>query len=250
MDTGLQNKVALVTGAGLGIGRAIALGLARQGASVAINYRKSREQAHEVVHEIEAMGGTALAIQADVSKKDQVAAMVQKATETYGSIDILVNNAGIRTSFLVEEMTEEQWDLVLDTNLKGTFFCSQAVIPPMKKQHGGKIINITSGRGLGGMHGSAHYSASKAGVIGFTKSLALELAGDGINVNAVIPGPIDTEQLRTGKTAEQIEQVMEAHKLTNPLLIKVKRPEEVVGIMVFLATDTSRSITGQVISME
>lgn len=246
----LDQKVAIVTGASRGIGRAVAIGFAQQGASIVVNYLMSSKEAQEVVDQIKGMGGKAIKAKTDISKKDEVETMVQTTLESFGKIDILINNSGIRTQFFVEGMREEDWDLVIDTNLKGTFLCCQAVIPSMKKQQSGRILNFSSGRGLGGMAGGAHYSASKAGIIGFTRSLALELAPYGINVNTIIPGPIDTSQWRTGKSEAQIEKALEDQKLSNPLLIKVKKPEEVVGTILFLVSDASRSITGQTISME
>lgn len=174
--------------------------------------------------------------------------MVAFTLKTFGKIDFLVNNAGLLTRALVEEMGEEEWDLVIDTNLKGTFLCSQAVIKIMKEQKGGRIINITSGRGVGGMVKGAHYSASKAGMMGFTKSLSMELAPYGINVNGIAPGPIDTAHWRKGKSPEEIEKVVEGQReIPNPLLKSVLNSEDIVGTVLFLLCDASKVITGQII---
>ena len=242
----LKDKAGIVTGASHGIGRAIAIGLAAQGAKVLVNYRKSQQAAEAVVSEIENSGGTALPFQADVSRKREVEEMVAFALNRFGKIDFLINNAGLSTRTLVEDMTEEEWDLVLDTNLKGTFLCSQSVIRTMKNQRGGRIVSIASGRGIGGQVKGTHYSASKAGMMGFTKSLSLELAPFGISVNAIAPGAMDTPHWRRGRSTEEIQTILEReNRASNPLLRSVLVPEDIVGTVLFLLTDASKVITGQ-----
>jgi 3-oxoacyl-[acyl-carrier protein] reductase len=242
----IKDKAGIVTGASHGIGRAIATGLAAEGATVLVNYHKSEEAAESVVSEIRKTGGTALPFRSDVTKKRAVDEMVAFALNRFGKIDFLINNAGLSTRTLVEDMTEEEWDLVLDTNLKGTFLCSQAVIKTMKNQKGGRIISIASGRGIGGQVKGTHYSASKAGMMGFTKSLSLELAPYGISVNAIAPGAMDTPHWRRGKSTEEIQTILEReNRAPNPLLRSVLVPEDIVGTVLFLLTDASRVITGQ-----
>ena len=244
----LKDKAGIVTGSSHGIGRAIAVGLAAEGATVLVNYHKSEEAAENVVSEIRKAGGTALPFRADVSKKREVEEMVAFALNRFGKIDFLINNAGLSTRTRVEDMTEEEWDLVLDTNLKGTFLCSQAVIQTMKHQKGGRIINIASGRGIGGQVKGTHYSASKAGMMGFTKSLSLELAPYGISVNAIAPGAMDTANWRRGKSNEEIETILDReNRAPNPLLRTVLVPEDIVGTVLFLLTDGSKMITGQTV---
>ena len=244
----LKDKAGIVTGSSHGIGRAIAVGLAAEGATVLVNYHKSEEAAENVVSEIRKAGGTTLPFRADVSKKKEVEEMVAFALNRFGKIDFLINNAGLSTRTRVEDMTEEEWDLVLDTNLKGTFLCSQAVIQTMKHQKGGRIINIASGRGIGGQVKGTHYSASKAGMMGFTKSLSLELAPYGINVNAIAPGAMDTANWRRGKPADEIQNILEReNRAPNPLLRTVLVPEDIVGTVLFLLTDASKMITGQTV---
>jgi NAD(P)-dependent dehydrogenase (short-subunit alcohol dehydrogenase family) len=244
----LKDKAGIVTGASHGIGRAIAVGLAAEGATVLVNYHKSEEAAENVVSEIRKAGGIALPFRADVSKKKEVEEMVAFALNRFGKIDFLINNAGLSTRTRVEDMTEEEWDLVLDTNLKGTFLCSQAVIQTMKHQKGGRIINIASGRGIGGQVKGTHYSASKAGMMGFTKSLSLELAPCGISVNAIAPGAMDTANWRRGKSNEEIETILDReNRAPNPLLRTVLVPEDIVGTVLFLLTDASKMITGQTV---
>jgi 3-oxoacyl-[acyl-carrier protein] reductase len=189
-----------------------------------------------------------VACRADVTKKRDVEGMAVFALESLGRIDFLINNAGLSTRTLVEDMSEEEWDLVLNTNLKGTFLCSQAVIQTMKAQGGGRIVNITSGRGIGGQVKGTHYSASKAGMMGFAKSLSLEVARYGINVNSVAPGTVDTWLWRRGKSQEEIEALRKADgQVSNPLLRRTLIPEDVVGAVVFLLSDASKMMTGQTV---
>ena len=205
MQNTLTGKVALVTGASRGIGRAIALKLAAEGAAVVINYHGSMEKAKEVKAEIESDGGIAEIMQCNVADYQATEAMIRKVTDDFGRLDILVNNAGITRDGLLMKMSEEDYDTVLDTNLKGTFHCIRFAARQMLRQRGGRIINLSSVSGILGNAGQANYSASKAGVIGLTKSAARELASRGITVNAVAPGFIETEM-----TAVLTEKVRES----------------------------------------
>jgi NAD(P)-dependent dehydrogenase (short-subunit alcohol dehydrogenase family) len=237
----LEQRIAIVTGAGQGIGRAIALGLAREGARVAIA-DVNEECANTVKDEIEAAGGTALVIRTDVSNEDSVQAMVERSLQEFGRVDILVNNAGIFPTSPVEEMSEEDWDRVIGTNLVGAFLCARAVVPKFLEQGTGRIISLTSGRAFQGAKNGAHYAASKAGIIGFSKSLALELAPHGITVNVICPGITDTAQPRGHQTEEQI--YAQAQRIP---LGRIGQPEDLVGPAVFLASDAAAFITGQTI---
>ena len=237
----LEQRIAIVTGAGQGIGRAIALGLVREGARVAIA-DVNEECANTVKDEIEAAGGTALVIRTDVSNEDSVQAMVERSLQEFGRVDILVNNAGIFPTSPVEEMSEEDWDRVIGTNLVGAFLCARAVVPKFLEQGTGRIISLTSGRAFQGAKNGAHYAASKAGIIGFSKSLALELAPHGITVNVICPGITDTAQPRGHQTEEQI--YAQAQRIP---LGRIGQPEDLVGPAVFLASDAAAFITGQTI---
>jgi NAD(P)-dependent dehydrogenase (short-subunit alcohol dehydrogenase family) len=237
----LEQRIAIVTGAGQGIGRAIALGLAREGARVAIA-DVNEECANTVKNEIEAAGGRALVIRTDVSNEDSVQAMVERALQEFGRVDILVNNAGIFPTSSVEGMSEGDWDRVIGTNLVGAFLCARAVVPKFLEQGTGRIISLTSGRAFQGAKNGAHYAASKAGIIGFSKSLALELAPHGITVNVICPGITDTAQPRGHQTEEQI--YAQAQRIP---LGRIGQPEDLVGPAVFLASDAAAFITGQTI---
>ena len=237
----LEQRIAIVTGAGQGIGRAIALGLAREGARVVIA-DVNEESASTVKNEIEAGGGGALVIRTDVSNEISVRAMAKKSLEEFGRVDILVNNAGIFPTSSVEEMREEDWDRVIGTNLVGAFLCARAVVPKFLEQGTGRIISLTSGRAFQGAKNGAHYAASKAGIIGFSKSLALELAPHGITVNVICPGITDTAQPRGHQTEEQ----MYAQGQRIPLG-RIGQPEDLVGPAVFLASDAAAFVTGQTI---
>lgn len=239
----LNNKVALVTGGSRGIGREIALELAKNGANIAITYVSNEEKAKEVVDEIINLGVKAIAIKADVSKEEEVQEMMKKIEEEFRSVDILVNNAGVTKDNLLIRMKEEEWDQVMNVNLKGTFLCTKAVSRMMMKKRYGKIINITSVVGIIGNAGQANYSASKAGVIGFTKSMARELASRGIRVNAVAPGFIETDMTDVLK-----EDVKEAMFKSIPLGVFGK-PKDIANAVVFLASEKSDYITGQVINV-
>jgi 3-oxoacyl-[acyl-carrier protein] reductase len=237
----LAGKSALVTGASRGIGREIALELARLGANVAVNYAGSEAKANEVVEEIRQMDRDAFAIQCDVSNSDAVANMVKETIEHFGSLDILVNNAGITKDNLLMRMKEEEWDAVLNINLKGVFLCTKAVSRQMMKQRSGRIINISSIVGANGNPGQANYVAAKAGVIGLTKTSAKELASRGITVNAVAPGFITTEM--TDQLSDELKQEM----LKMIPLAQFGEAKDIANAVAFLASDDSRYITGQTI---
>jgi 3-oxoacyl-[acyl-carrier protein] reductase len=240
----LEDKVAVVTGASRGIGRAIAERLASEGAKVVVNYRASGEQADEVVAFIREQGGEAIAIQADVSDFQQAHELVRTATKELGRIDILVNNAGTTRDTLLLMMKESAWDLVIDTNLKSVFNCCKAATRGMVRQRSGRIINITSVAGLAGNPGQTNYAASKAGVIGFTKSLAKELGGRGITVNAIAPGFVPTAL--TNDLPEDLKQAAIEH---TPLG-RFGKPEEIAAAVAFFASDEAGFITGQVLSID
>ncbi|HEY4548800.1 MAG TPA: 3-oxoacyl-[acyl-carrier-protein] reductase [Bacillus sp. (in: firmicutes)] len=237
----LIGKTALVTGASRGIGREIALELARQGVDVVVNYAGSEAKAREVVEEIKGLGREAIAIQCDVSNSESVTNMVKETVDHFGKIDILVNNAGITRDNLLMRMKENEWDDVMNINLKGVFLCTKAVTRQMMKQRYGRIINISSVVGVSGNPGQANYVAAKAGVIGLTKTSAKELASRGITVNAIAPGFITTEM--TDQLTEDIQNEM----LKMIPLAQFGEPKDIANTVVFLASDDSRYITGQTI---
>jgi len=240
--TRLNNQVALVTGASRGIGKAIALALASEGAAVVINYANSFEAAKSLVENIEATGGKAISLKADVSQPDQVDYLVKETLAQLGRIDILVNNAGITKDTLLLRMKLEDWQSVINLNLTGVFLCTQAVCKSMLKQRSGRIINIASVAGQMGNPGQANYSAAKAGVIGLTKTLAKEFASRGITVNAVAPGFIETD-MTSGLPAEEILKMIP--------LGHFGKPEDIAGMVRFLAADPAANyITGQVFNVD
>ncbi|MFJ7751972.1 3-oxoacyl-[acyl-carrier-protein] reductase [Peribacillus muralis] len=240
----LKGKKALVTGASRGIGREVALELALQGADVAINYSGSEAKANEVVDEIKALGREAFAIQCDVANGESVTNMIKEVVERFGRVDILVNNAGITRDNLLMRMKEEEWDAVINTNLKGVFLCTKAVTRQMMKQRSGRIINMASIVGVSGNAGQANYVAAKAGVIGLTKTTAKELASRGITVNAIAPGFISTDM--TGELPEDVQKAM----LDQIPLARFGDPKEVASVASFLASDASKYMTGQTLHVD
>jgi 3-oxoacyl-[acyl-carrier protein] reductase len=240
----LEGKVAIVTGGSLGIGSAIALALAKDGADVAINFRKHGDEANAIVEQIKGMGRRGIAIKADVSKTDDAENMVKKVKEEFGGLDILVCNAGINMDSVIWKMTEEQWDTVMNVNLKGYFNYVRAAAPMFKEQKHGKIVNITSINGLRGKFGQSNYSASKGGIIALTKTLAKELGRYNVNVNAVAPGMIGTEMML--KLPEEWKQ----KAVDETVLGRIGTPEDVGNVVVFLCSDKARHITGEVIKVD
>lgn len=240
----LSGKVAIVTGGSRGIGRAVSIALAEAGADVAVVYAGNRQGAEETVAGIEKRGRRGIMIQTDVSRADQVDSAVKQVLDTFGRIDILVNNAGITRDNLVLRMKEEDWDRVIDTNLKGTFLFSKAVIRTMMKQRSGRIINIGSVVGIIGNPGQANYVAAKAGVIGMTKSMARELASRGITVNAVAPGFIETDM--TAVLGDEVRNQI----LSQIPLARFGSPEDVAAAVRFLASDDAKYITGQTLNVD
>lgn len=239
-----EGKSAIVTGASRGIGREIALQLGREGAKVAVNYSGSKEKAEEVVQLIQEAGGEAFAIQADVSNTSDVKNLVDETIATFGTVDILVNNAGITRDNLLMRMKEDEWDDVLDINLKGVFLCTKGVTRQMMRQRAGKIVNVASIVGVSGNPGQANYVAAKAGVIGLTKTTAKELASRNILVNAVAPGFITTEM--TDALTDDVKEQMMA---TIPLA-KLGKAEHVAKTVLFLLSEDADYITGQTIHVD
>lgn len=244
MSNALDGKVAVVTGASRGIGRAIALELAQSGADVVVNYAGSQAAAEEVVKAITALGRKAVAVQANVGKTEEADALIKQVLDQFGRVDILVNNAGITRDNLIMRMKEEEFDAVIETNLKGVFNCVKAVTRPMMKQRSGRIINISSVVGVLGNPGQANYVAAKAGVIGLTKASARELASRGITVNCVAPGFIETDM--TDKLPEELRTQM----LGQIPLARLGQPEEIAKAVRFLASDDAAYMTGQTIHMD
>ena len=240
----LEGKVAIVTGASRGIGRAVAINLAQSGADVVVNYSGSEGAAQETVEAVQALGRKAIKIKANVANVDEVASMVEEAHKEFGHIDILVNNAGITRDGLLIRMKDSDWDDVLNINLKGVYLVSKAVAKIMVKQRSGRIINMTSVSGVTGNVGQANYAAAKAGVIGFTKTCAKELAARGITVNAVAPGFIETAM-----TDVLPEKIKEGIAATVPFG-RMGQPEEIASVVTFLASDFASYITGQVLNVD
>jgi 3-oxoacyl-[acyl-carrier protein] reductase len=239
----LEGKIAIVTGGARGIGRGIALELAKRGAKVVVNYHANADAANEVVQLIK-HGGDAIAVQADVSKLDEAQKLIKSATEFGGRLDVLVNNAGTTRDMLLAMMPEGDWDLVIATNLKSAYNCCKAALKPMMRQKYGRIVNIASVAGLAGNGGQTNYSASKAGLIGLTKSLAKEIGGRNITVNAVAPGFVPTDL-----TNEILSKVQDEAIKATPLG-RLGTVEDVAYAVAFLASDEAAFITGQVLSVD
>lgn len=240
----LEGKVALVTGAAKGIGKAIALALAADGAAVIVNYNGSKDRAEQTVEEIKALGADAMAYQCNVADTKAVDDMIKEIIRIYGRLDILVNNAGITRDNLIMKMTEEDFDTVINANLKGCFNTIKAVSRQMLKQRSGRIINITSVSGILGNAGQANYAASKAGIIGLTKTMARELASRGITVNAVAPGFVDTDMTQT------LSDSIKAAATAQIPLGHFGRPEDIASMAAYLASEKASYITGQIISVD
>ncbi len=238
------DKVAVVTGGSRGIGRAIALRLAAGGARVVVNYRGNEAAANEVVAQIKAQGGEAIAVQADVSRVEEAEALIEAARKAFGRVDILVNNAGTTRDTLIMRMSEEDWDVVLDTNLKGAFNCIKAAARPMMRQRYGRIVNITSVSGLAGNPGQANYASAKAGLIGLTKTVAKELGSRNITCNAVAPGYVPTD-LTASLPPELVQQAVERSPLG-----RAGTPEDIAAAVAFLVSDEAGFITGQVLAVD
>jgi 3-oxoacyl-[acyl-carrier protein] reductase len=242
----LEGKNAIVTGGSQGIGAAIAQELAREGANVCLTFRKHEEEAQKYAEKIRGLGRKALAVKCDIASFKEAAATVQAAIETFGSLEILVNNAGMNWDGVSWKMTEEQWDRVIEVNLKGYFNFIRHTAPIFKEQKYGKIINITSINGLRGKFGQMNYSASKAGIVGLTKSLSKELGAFGVNVNAVAPGLIETAMLRESEARDKIIDMA----MAEIVLKRVGQPEDLAYVVSFLASDKARHITGEVIKVD
>ncbi|MBW2177995.1 MAG: 3-oxoacyl-ACP reductase FabG [Deltaproteobacteria bacterium] len=242
----LEGKVALVTGSSRGVGRAVALGFAKQGARIVVNYTSNESAAAEVVAEIEAMDSTAVAVKADVALKADVELLVDKAVETFGKLDILVNNAGFTRPAMMVKMTEDQWDQVVDIHLKGAFLCSQAAGKLMKEQKSGKIINVTSVAGLVGTVGQINYSAAKGGIISMTKSIAREMARYNVCANVISLGIVATDMTEKIRTDEKLKEIY----MNRILLKRFAEPDDISPAFCFLASDQSNYITGQLLCVD
>ena len=240
----LESRIALVTGASRGIGEVIAISLAKAGAKVAVNYHTGAEAASRVVETIAASGGEALAVGGDVSQEDQVDSIVKGIVRSWGRLDILVNNAGITRDKLLLRMSADEWDKVISVNLRGVYLSTKSVLPHMIRQRHGRIVNMSSVVGLSGNPGQANYAASKAGIIGFTKSMAREVASRNITVNAVAPGYITTTMVQ--KLPEDVQKGI----LARIPMSRFGTPEDVAEVVTFLCTDGAGYVTGQVIGID
>jgi 3-oxoacyl-[acyl-carrier protein] reductase len=242
----LKDKTALVTGSSRGVGRAVALGFAKEGAKVVINYTSNENAANEVVDAIQSMGSEAIAVKADVAKKEDAKGLVGAAVDTFGRIDILVNNAGFTRPALMIKMTEDQWDQVVDIHLKGAFLCSQAAGVRMKEQNNGKIINVTSVAGLVGTVGQINYSAAKGGILSMTKSIARELARYNVCCNVISLGIVATDMTEKIRSDEKLREIY----MNRILLKRFAEPDDISPAFVFLASDESSYITGQLLCVD
>jgi len=240
----LKKKNALVTGGSRGIGRATAIELSKEGANVIITYNSNEEKAKEVIKEVEKNGVKGLAIKADVSSEEDVKSVMKTIKSQFDSIDVLVNNAGVTKDNLLIRMKSEDWDKVINTNLKGVYLCTKAVVRGMMKKRYGKIVNIASVVGISGNAGQGNYSASKAGVIGFTKSIAKELGSRGINVNGVAPGFVETDM------TEVLSEDIKEQSLKLIPLNRFAKPEDIANVVVFLCSEKANYITGQIINVD
>jgi len=242
----LKDKAALVTGSSRGVGRAVALGFAKEGANVVVNYTSNQTAADEVVEAIQAMGSKAIAVKADVAQKKDAEALVGATIDTFGKIDILVNNAGFTRPSLLLKMTEDQWDQVLDIHLKGAFLCSQAAGLQMKEHNSGKIINVMSVAGLVGTVGQVNYSAAKGGILSMTKSIARELARYNICCNVISLGIVATDMTEKIRSDEKLREIY----MNRILLKRFAEPDDISPAFVFLGSDESNYITGQLLCVD
>jgi 3-oxoacyl-[acyl-carrier protein] reductase len=242
----LKDKIALVTGSSRGVGRAVALGLAKQGANMVVNYTSNENAANEVVEIIQSMGGKAIAVKADVAQKTEVENLVNSAIDTFGRLDILVNNAGFTRPAMMIKMTEDQWDQVVDIHLKGAFLCAQAAGLHMKEQKSGKIINVTSVAGIVGTVGQINYSAAKGGIISMTKSIARELARYNVCANVISLGIVATDMTEKIRSDEKLKEIY----MNRILLKRFAEADDIAPAFAFLASDESNYITGQLLCVD
>lgn len=242
----LKDKIALVTGSSRGVGRAVALGFAKQGANVVVNYTSNENAANEVVEAIQSMGGKAIAVKADVAQKAEAENLVNSAIDTFDRLDILVNNAGFTRPSMMITMTEDQWDQVVDIHLKGAFLCAQAAGLHMKEQKSGKIINVTSVAGIVGTVGQINYSAAKGGIISMTKSIARELARYNVCANVISLGIVATDMTETIRSDEKLKEIY----MNRILLKRFAEADDIAPAFVFLASDESNYITGQLLCVD
>jgi 3-oxoacyl-[acyl-carrier protein] reductase len=242
----LKDKIALVTGSSRGVGRAVALGFAKQGANVVVNYTSNENAANEVVENIQSMGSKAIAVKADVAQKPEAENLVNSAIDTFGRLDILVNNAGFTRPSMMIKMTEDQWDQVVDIHLKAAFLCAQAAGLHMKEQKSGKIINVTSVAGIVGTVGQINYSAAKGGIISMTKSIARELARYNVCANVISLGIVATDMTEKIRSDEKLKEIY----MNRILLKRFAEAEDIAPAFVFLASDESNYITGQLLCVD
>ena len=242
----LKDKIALITGSSRGVGKAVALGMAKEGAKVVVNYTSNEKAANEVVDAVEDMGSKAISVKADVASKEDVENLVSTAIKTLGGLDILVNNAGFTRPAMMMKMTEEQWDEVVDIHLKGAFLCSQAAALHMKEQNSGKIINVMSVAGLVGTVGQINYSAAKGGILSMTKSIARELARYNVCANVISLGIVATDMTEKIRSDEKLKEIY----MNRILLKRFAEAEDISPAFVFLASDESNYITGQLLCVD